>query len=99
MKTYTKQERLDIYKKALDLFHDPGFWRVNYLCCALNIVTNWRYDVVDFPDFLESVFPEIYALKPKGLEGGRVWWPGQGREIRIKKLTEVINKMKLNTTP
>ena len=89
--TYTKEQRLEIYKKALDLFHNPGDYLVNYLCNALSIVIPLPF-YSDF-DFMEKSLPELYALKPFGKKMGDVWWGDEDREFRIKILEEIISKM------
>lgn len=83
--------RLEIYELMMEKLLNG---KRSHLCSALYSVLEDKdelyRDVWTSPRM--SYFPEIMAIKPENVKG--YWWPKEDLNIRIEKLTEVINKMR-----
>jgi len=86
MEKYTKQERHEIYKDAINLLNDYA-----HICnCILFVLPNdiKRINLCDFPEILKH--------KPENIEIDRSWWKcdEEGKNKRIEILKQAILETK-----
>lgn len=82
---YTKEQRHEIYKKALDFLIEYGYF--GYMCNAIHLVSG------KYPSDM-SVYPEILKGKPTVGKYASYWFPfnKQGHEKRIEILKQAIKE-------
>lgn len=90
---FTKQQRHEIYKKALEyhLSDIPPYamcYRIRYAIARLYPQINIH--TVDILDYL----PEFAELKPKSLTTLDYWWDENDKDIRTQYFKQLIEETK-----
>lgn len=98
-----KSQRLEIYKKALEIYSEDacpvyrGF--CYFICHAINTTYNPNGIYLNkwsAYNYLEESYPEIYKYKPTNFNADKsaYWFPGsEGKQTRINILKEVIEEL------
>jgi hypothetical protein len=92
MEQLTKQEKLKIYKLALEIYKkEIGIYHWVGLCNACHQAMRNLFYFCD----IENCLKELMDYKPIYITNNHTyWWPVDDHEIRIKILEEIINKLK-----